>query len=185
MRKGDTYSHIASRHGISTRELMRINKTRSSKLRIGQKLWVPKSGRAPVVASNAVPLRSAKQATPTAGMYRVQRGDTLYSLSRRFGVPVDALKAANNMRVARSLRAGSDLVIPRTDSKSPTRVATASAPKPSAPTPDASTYTVTSGDTVWSIARRLKISPYDIIAWNNMDRSARLMPGDCLVIRKQ
>ncbi|TVM16655.1 hypothetical protein DPQ33_11690 [Oceanidesulfovibrio indonesiensis] len=178
VRKGDTYSQIASRHSISTRELMRINKTSSSKLRIGQKLWVPRSGKTTAVATKASGSTSAPE-TAGGNAYRVQRGDTLYSLSKRFGVSVDALKAANNMKTAHSLRAGSDLMIPGKKKEPTTRVTTTSASK-AAPAASASTYTVTSGDTVWSIARRFKLSPKDILAWNNMDRSATIRPGDSL-----
>lgn len=179
VRKGDTYSHIASRHSISTRELMRINKTSSSKLKIGQKLWVPKTGKTTTTVASKSSSSATKRTATGGDVYRVQRGDTLYSLSKRFSVSVDALKAANNMKTAHSLRAGSDLMIPVQKKEPTTRVVTTAAPK-AAPAASASTYTVASGDTVWSIARRFKLSPSDILAWNNMDGSATLMPGDSL-----
>ena len=51
--------------------------------------------------------------TSTGGtMITVQPGETLYNLSKRYGVPVSALKSANNIGNANSLRAGQQILIP-------------------------------------------------------------------------
>ncbi len=44
--------------------------------------------------------------------YIVQKGDTLWRLSRRFGVPMDALIKANNLSNPDVLREGQELIIP-------------------------------------------------------------------------
>lgn len=175
VRRGDTYSQIAARYPITTHELMRINKTRSPRLRIGQKLWVPRTRSARTeVASND----SESPVSASGDTYRVQNRDTLYSLSRHFGVPVKTLMAVNNLKSARSLRAGQELVIPgQTKKEHATRVATASSSSSSS-----STYTVSSGDTIWSIARRFKLSLTDLLAWNNLDKTSTLMPGDSILL---
>lgn len=41
--------------------------------------------------------RTATAAVPTSGVHVVQRGDTLYSISRRYGVPVNNLLSMNNI----------------------------------------------------------------------------------------
>ncbi len=63
-------------------------------------------------------------------------GDTVYSLSRRFGVPVKDILAANDLRSASALRAGQKIVIPTYHSGG-TRTADARAESPShdRPTP--------------------------------------------------
>lgn len=50
-------------------------------------------------------------ATPTAIIYVVQRGDTLYSIARRYGSTVDAVKAANGL-VNNNISPGQQLIIP-------------------------------------------------------------------------
>lgn len=55
------------------------------------------------------------------------------------------------------------------------------APAP-AQKPTPKNYSVGSGETVWSIARKLKVDPHAILAWNNLDKSAQLRPGDKLKI---
>ncbi|MEX0346484.1 MAG: LysM peptidoglycan-binding domain-containing protein [Rhizobiaceae bacterium] len=42
----------------------------------------------------------------------VRRGETLYNLSRRFGVPVKAIMKVNGIKNATSVKAGSEIVIP-------------------------------------------------------------------------
>lgn len=78
----------------------------------------------------------------------VREGETVYNLSRRFGVPVDAILAANDMSDGSGLEAGQTLAIPRyVDGRdvpvsapdNDPKVAEAGAlPKPSAPGDDSS-----------------------------------------------
>jgi flagellum-specific peptidoglycan hydrolase FlgJ len=53
---------------------------------------------------------SLTQSTPTDKFYTVQQGDTLYSLSKRFGLTVDDLKALNNM-ADNNIKIGQKLVV--------------------------------------------------------------------------
>lgn len=46
------------------------------------------------------------------------------------------------------------------------------------------TYMVQQGDTVWAIARKFQIPPHDLLAFNNMDMSVRLKPGDVVMVKK-
>ncbi len=57
------------------------------------------------------PRPTAPAEAGTARVYTVQPGDTLYGLSRRFGVSVAALQAANDLE-GTLLRVGQRLVIP-------------------------------------------------------------------------
>lgn len=50
-------------------------------------------------------------ATPETTLYVVQRGDTLFSIARRLGSTVDAIKAANGL-VSNNITPGQQLVIP-------------------------------------------------------------------------
>ncbi|WP_420627519.1 LysM peptidoglycan-binding domain-containing protein [Candidatus Leptofilum sp.] len=53
----------------------------------------------------------APTATPEATVYVVKRGDTLFSIARRFGSTVDAVKAANGL-VSNNITPGQQLIIP-------------------------------------------------------------------------
>lgn len=97
VKRGDTLFNLARRFGVSAEAIRRSSGLRSSALRIGQRLNIP-SGRA--------------QAAQTRGWtYTVKRGDSLYSISRRVGVSVGALRRANGLR-SNALRIGQRLTIP-------------------------------------------------------------------------
>jgi len=53
---------------------------------------------------------SLVQATPVDKTYTIKQGDTLYSVAKRFGLTVDALKALNNM-ADNNIKIGQKLVI--------------------------------------------------------------------------
>jgi LysM repeat protein len=72
-------------------------------LKLGQTLVVPGGSGSPVVT------------VPTAGQgktYVVQRGDTLLSIARRFGLTVKQLQAANNISNPDRIYPGQTLTIP-------------------------------------------------------------------------
>jgi hypothetical protein len=69
-----------------------------------------------VAALEGAPVRLASSGAPTAAgdettPYRVRRGDSLWTIARRHGTTVEALKEANGLRSARLL-AGQKLQIP-------------------------------------------------------------------------
>ncbi|WP_420642397.1 LysM peptidoglycan-binding domain-containing protein [Candidatus Leptofilum sp.] len=53
----------------------------------------------------------APTATPETTIYVVKRGDTLYSIARRFGSTVDAVKVANGL-ISNNITPGQQLIIP-------------------------------------------------------------------------
>ncbi|MDR2173789.1 MAG: LysM peptidoglycan-binding domain-containing protein [Burkholderiales bacterium] len=121
VQKGDTLGQIASRHRVSVQDLMRWNGLTNAKaLRAGQNLRV--SGGASSGVSNdtlaqVAAKRSAEKQTATqakasnvaqskAAYYKVQKGDTLYSIAPRYNVSVDNLMRWNDLKKATALRAG-------------------------------------------------------------------------------
>ncbi|MGA7458134.1 MAG: LysM peptidoglycan-binding domain-containing M23 family metallopeptidase, partial [Methyloceanibacter sp.] len=108
---------------------------------------------------------------------KVERGDTLSTLSRRYGVPVERIMAANNLPDGR-LSIGQELVIP---GATQAKVAEA-APVQAAPlAPGQSTYKVQKGDTPHGIADKLGVSEKALIARNNINPS-NLRIGQVLVV---
>jgi len=51
--------------------------------------------------------------TQSATSYQVQKGDTLFGISRRFGIKYQDLMAANGIDKAESLQAGQTLKVPK------------------------------------------------------------------------
>ena len=106
---GDTLGKIAARSGTTVSELLRLNGlSNPDVLAIGQKLKVPGgSGAAPAAVGTPKPATGGQSRT-----YVVQKGDTLLSIARRYGLTTKQLQAANNITNPDRIYPGQKLVIP-------------------------------------------------------------------------
>ncbi len=106
VQSGDTLGSIAKRYGTTVQAIVSANNLANpDSIKVGQKLTIPGGGSA---VGGAV-------AVPTAGQtrtYAVQRGDTLLSIARRFGLTVKQLQQANNISDPDKIYPGQTLVIP-------------------------------------------------------------------------
>ena len=85
---------------------------------------------------------------PATTSYTVKAGDTLGKIATRYGVTVDELEAANNLKNS-TIKLGDNLVIP---AKGSAKAAAAAAKEPAAPR--SFTYRVRTGDSLAKIASR-------------------------------
>lgn len=114
--------------------------------------------------------------------YKVEKGDTLYSISRKYQITVAELRTANNLSENDVIKAGQKLIIPDAD------IGTAAALSQTKPagssTPAAKTieYVVAKGDTLYGIARKNGMSVADLMAINNLDSSAVIKVGQKLKV---
>jgi peptidoglycan lytic transglycosylase D len=107
VRRGETLSGLAAEYGVRVQQIRAWNVLGpGEQIRSGQRLRVaPPSGTRP---------RTARVAAAHAGTrtHRVQRGETLINLAKRYGVSVQALMDANGLSDADAVRAGATLRIP-------------------------------------------------------------------------
>jgi len=107
---GETFYSLEQRYGITHDEMMRFNPILQNGLKAGIKLKIPtKSVTAtvePALVSNKLGLSN----------YRVEKGETLFSLAARFGVDVAEIKQANPSLFSRSLETGETIFIPQQSS---------------------------------------------------------------------
>jgi putative chitinase len=109
---------------------------------VGQRLIIPRTGTVP-------PAPPSNTST-----YIVQRGDTLYSIARRFGTTVQTLAYINHIANPNLIYAGQRLTIP--GGGSPT------------PPPAGRYHVVQPGETLYSIARRYGTTVWAIAVANNI-----------------
>jgi membrane-bound lytic murein transglycosylase D len=108
VRSGDSLWSIAHRNGMTIARLAHMNGiSQNAMLHPGQHLQI--SG-APA-SSGAVAMASSDPPVSGHVSYKVQRGDTLSDIARRFEVTVQQLQGWNNMGPSTSLRAGQRLTI--------------------------------------------------------------------------
>ncbi len=108
VRRGDNLWTIARTFGVSTTSIKQWNSLRSNRLDVGDKLIVyPKGSPSVAKAQTAEVITTAKAETgagitatdaATPKTYQVQRGDTLWDISRRFNISTSQLKRLNGMR---------------------------------------------------------------------------------------
>jgi murein DD-endopeptidase MepM/ murein hydrolase activator NlpD len=136
---GDTLERIARRLGLTVQALVNANRLDDpGRLRVGQSLYL--SG-TPVAAQSTVPAASPAATTAKENEYVVQRGDSLYSIGRRFGVTVQALAGANNIADPTMIHPGLRLIIPERVARATVTPAPAATEPPPTATPAAATAT--------------------------------------------
>ena len=114
--------------------------------------------------------------------YRVQGGDTLGTIARRYRVSLSSLKQANGIGGSNFLRIGQTLRIP--PGHAPVRGAKFPSPPP-APQADPSGYLqhlVTSGQNLYTIARQYRTTIATLRQLNGLDESQMLHAGATLKV---
>lgn len=112
--------------------------------------------------------------------HTVKAGDTLAAIARRYGVSVETIVAANNIKNPRALRIGRELVIPKAG-WSATQVAEKRRPSRSQSIRNPLRYRVKPGDTLYSIAKRHGLTVEAIQSRNNLSGTV-IRPGDVLYL---
>ena len=166
VKSGDTLYAIAVRHKTTVAALAKANNlTNTNVIRVGQVLKIPGTQPAPPKPPTTPP--------PATTNYTVKSGDTLYSIATRYKTTVAALAKANNITNTNVLRVGQVLKIPGKQTT----------PAPTPPPAQVKTYTVKSGDTLYSIAKRHNTTVSRLVQANKLSNPNALIVGQKLTIR--
>ncbi len=163
VQKGESLWLISRFYGVDMRSIMEANGlNENSVLQVGMELTIPLGKFQEVVAVE----HSAVESEKREGMqtYRVCPGDTLWSISRHFGVSISSLLKANNLSNPDRLKVGQSLVIPPSQ-------------KVAASSRDYVFYEIQKGDTLWSLSRRFKVSMELLASVNNLTERSILRIG--------
>jgi LysM repeat protein len=160
VRSGDTLYSIARRFGTTVQAVAQINNVSNpSRIYVGQRLLIPRG-------ANVTPVPPTPP--PSSTTYVVQRGDTLWSIARRYGTTVQAIAMLNNIPNPSLIYAGQRLLIP----------GGGGTPLP----PATKTHVVQRGETLYSIARRYGTTYWAIAMANNLPNPNVIYAGQRLVI---
>jgi len=110
VRRGETLSEIARNYGVSVSGIQAANRgINPRRLQIGQSLIIPRAGKLPTYAT--APRTTARRVAPKKVepqrpegpfiTYRVQRGDSLWTIARRYDVTPNDLMQWNGLTTSR------------------------------------------------------------------------------------
>jgi murein DD-endopeptidase MepM/ murein hydrolase activator NlpD len=137
VKSGESLEKIAKNYGVSVQKLIKANKNiNPNKLKVGENLCIPQNTSAKV---------------RDFAIYKVKKGDTLYSIAEKFGVDVQELKDFNNLK--------SEKIIEGQELKIPTK---GTAKKQKKETQEYGTYVVQKGAKLEHVAKKLGVSQREL-----------------------
>ena len=160
IRRGDNLSRIASRYKIEVAVLKEINGMDSDLIIAGREIMVPRGS------------AWASKQNPREQIYNVQKGDTLWNISKKFRVSIEDVALWNELDIEKPLQINQEIKIfsryERIRQDVPSRQLRTML------------YPVKSGDTISRIASKFEISAQQIQDWNELEDVSRIFPGQVL-----
>jgi peptidoglycan endopeptidase LytE len=175
IKKGDNPYKIAKKFKVKTQDIVKVNNLRPDKLKPGTKITIPLTknvshkkdrltrkkdeGRSHET-DKINPPKPAFSKGGKGGLledspsHTVKKGDTLFSLAKKYSISVNELKEINNLESIK-LKIGKKLLLKRTGPRN---------------------YTVKKGDNIWKIAKKFNIDPDELRDINDLETDL-LKPG--------
>ena len=150
---GDTLYQLALKYGLTVDELKKANNLNTNVLNIGQELYIPGLKSEDII----------EEPVSDEITYIVQKGDSLWSIAKKYNITVNELKEYNNLN-NNMLSVGQKLLIPQTENYA--------------------TYTVQSGDSLYKIADQFNTTVDKLKSVNNLSNNL-LSVGQLLIIPNQ
>ena len=117
--KGDSLWNIARKFDVAMYEIININDLENiTKLSIGQKLKIPSNGQLAAEQSSGTTNQVAQTEKPKDIIHYVQKGETLWQISRRYQVTLQSITSANRISESDRIVVGQKLVVPNVRSSS-------------------------------------------------------------------
>lgn len=116
--------------------------------------------------------------------YKVQKGDTLYSISKKFQITVQELRAANNLSENDVLKADAVLIIPSADIANAVSLTSDTKNQKVDKNIKTSVHVVQKGETLYRIAKNNNMTVSELLLLNNLDSNSVIKVGQKLKVRE-
>lgn len=178
IKQGETLGHISNKYHTPIALIKQANQIRNHSIRAGKYLLIPTPSFDDELYTRSSPMRkkaivSAKRKGQKL-QYRVRKGDSLWTISQHHKVTVRQLAKWNAMAPGDTLKVGQQLSIWQ-------RSSSRSLPISPASKHQAISYRVRSGDSLYLISKKFKVSINDLKRWNTLNKKY-LKPGQRLKI---
>jgi membrane-bound lytic murein transglycosylase D len=190
VQRGETLYSISRKYNISVEDLRRWNSLNASAdLQLNQRLVINSSA---VTSTTAAPRRTTTYdtdntsdndtytspvTTNSAEYHTVSAGETLYRISKNYGITVDQIRSLNSLS-DNTISVGQRLKVGDRNARSP------SYNQPSSSSSASSYYhTVAAGETLYRISVNNEVSVDQLRAWNNLSDN-NISIGQRLLIKK-
>jgi membrane-bound lytic murein transglycosylase D len=185
VKNGEAISQIALKYHTTVAAIRSANNLRGNTIRAGHYLMIPVATKPLSAYSKSADARLAKTQNRARADNKVDHvvrsGESFWTISQKYGVTTRQLSAWNGMAPGDTLPVGRKLVVwtngtvvaesPRT---SPTTALGNTTRKLS--------YKVRSGDSLYVIANKFRVTIADIARWNKIDTNKILRPGQTLTM---
>lgn len=193
VQSGDSVWKISNDHGITMAQLIEWNNIKNNFVYPGQQLIVSNGGSSNTGAntgntSGSNSSNSSSSNTASGTKYTVKTGDSVWSVSNKYGITMAQLIQWNNIQ-NNFIYPGQQLTVSNSGSTNSASSNTGSSANTnnssSANTGSSSsqgTYTVKAGESVWSVANKNGITMNQLIEWNNIKNNF-IYPGQQLIVK--
>ena len=182
VKNGDTVSEIADDYNTTAASIRSANNIRNNTIRVGSHLMIPVATKPLSAYSQSADARLAKtqnrQRDGNKVDHVVASGESFWTIGQRYGVTTRELAAWNGMAPRDTLSVGRKLVVWTDKNVAPQMSPTVALGN----TTRKLNYTVRSGDSLYLIASRFRITISDLVRWNSIDKNKLLQPGQRLTM---
>ena len=197
VRAGDSLTSVAATHGLTVGQLASYNNlANDAHILIGQRLWLVAGKVKPQPVSAQQPSQAAQstknnQSTQSTATHRVQSGESLTAIARRYNISLHALAKENGLSVTDGVLIGQTLKLPsdaKAESSTPSRLGNTKNNSTRTPANTnigiTENYTVRSGDSLTMLSNRFGVAIGDLATANGLASNANLRIGQTLKVPK-
>ncbi|MEX1527706.1 LysM peptidoglycan-binding domain-containing protein [Enterococcus sp. C45] len=186
VQSGDSVWKISNDHGITMAQLIEWNNIKNNFVYPGQQLIVSNGGSSNTGAntgntSGSNSSNSSSSNTASGTKYTVKAGDSVWSVSNKYGITMAQLIQWNNIQ-NNFIYPGQQLTVSNSGSTNSASSNTGSSANTNNSSSSQGTYTVKAGESVWSVANKNGITMNQLIEWNNIKNNF-IYPGQQLIVK--